>query len=103
MATLHDEMTPTNINTPSAPNEPTPAPLAVAKPQQSITVAPIVQAEPTTVIQTAPPVQDAPPPRAAGGNLVLQGTDGRPAPAVPMQQTQNAPQVLSPISTLKTS
>ena len=100
---LHDEMIPTDINTPTPPNEPTAAPLAVPKPQQSITVATVVQAAPTTVIQTAPPTQDAPPPRAAGGNLVMQGAGVPGAPAVPLQQSQTAPQAITPVSTLKTA
>lgn len=103
MPTLHDEMVPTDINTPTPPDEPRAAPLAVPKPQQSISVATTVQADPQPNIPTAPPVQDAPPPRAAGGNLIMQGTEARPVPAVPMQQSQSAPQILTPISTLKTS
>lgn len=102
MPTLHDEMVPTDINTPTPPDEPRAAPLVVPKPQQSISVASVVQADPSPTLPTAPPVQEAPIPKAAGGNLTLQGTEGRPVQAVPMQQSQSAPQVLSPISTLKT-
>ncbi len=96
-------MIPTNINTPTPPDEPRAAPLAVPKPQQSISVATTVQAESTPVIPTATPIQEAPAPRAAGGNLVMQGTEARPVPAVPMQQTQSAPQTLTPVDWLKTS
>ena len=100
---LHDEMTPTNVNTPTPPDEPRAEPIAVPKAQQSIVAATIVQPNTTQTIATSPPVQEAAAPRPAGGNLIMQGTEGRPAPAVPMQQTQSAPQVITPISTLKTS
>jgi hypothetical protein len=99
---LYDEMVPTNINTPAPPDEPRAAPITVPRPQQSISAVDVVQPSTTQTIATTPPVQEAAAPRVAGGNLVLQGTDGRPAPAVQMQQSQSAPQVLSPISTLKT-
>ena len=103
MPTLHDEMVPTDINTPTPPDEPRAAPLAVPKPQQSITAATAVQSNSAPTIPTATPIQEAPAPRAAGGNLVLQGAGALPVPAVPLQQNQAAPQALTPVSTLKTA
>ena len=100
----HDEMTPTNINAPAAPAEPTPEPLAVPKAQQSISVATAVEPDKSSSsIVTAPPVQDIAPPKAAGGNLITQESKGQTSVALPLQQSQNAPQVITPISTLKTS
>ncbi len=100
---LHDEMIPTNINTPTPPDEPRAAPISVPKPQQSISAVEVVQPDTKQVIATTPPVQEAAAPRVAGGNLIMQETGGHPAPAIPMQQSQSAPQIITPISTLKTS
>lgn len=98
----HDETTPTDINAPTAPAESKPEQLTVAKPQQSISAVTAVEPDKTPTIATAASVQEAAPPRAAGGNLIMQSAAASAAPAVPLQQSQSAPQVLSPISTLKT-
>lgn len=99
----HDEMTPTNINAPSPPAERTPEPLVVPRAQQSISAVRVVEPTKTSEITAAPAVQETAPPRAAGGNLITQQATGQAAVAVPMQQSQNAPQVITPISTLKTA
>jgi len=97
----HDEMTPTNINAPSPPAESTAAPIVVPNAQQSISAVSVVEPAKTPTIAKA--IQETAAPKAAGGNLIMQQAVGQAAVAVPMQQTQNAPQVITPISTLKTS
>jgi len=97
----HDEMTPTNINTPTPPADETATPIVVSRPQQSISVATAVQPTKTAEISTAPPTQEVAAPRVTGGNLTMKESTGQAAVALPMQQAQSAPQTISPISTLK--
>lgn len=104
MPTLHDETSPTNMDAPVAPPDQTAAPITSPKPQQAISAASVVETTKTSELTAAPAVQGAAPPKAAGGNLVMQVTpNGGGAPAVPLQQSQSAPQILTSVSNLKTS